>query len=85
VLAVTFAYWGRLIAPHRINPLLFAVLAPWDIRLSAAFGMVGAVVMAATVFRHSIDSERLRPFFKHAEWHFFYLVLVLALWAVLRS
>ncbi len=83
VLVVTIAYWGRLIAPHRINPLLFAALAPWDVRLTGVFGMVAAVLMAATVFRHSIDSVRLRPFFKHAEWHFFYLVLALALWAVI--
>ena len=85
VLAVLVTYWRRLIVPHRINPLVFAVLAPWDIRLTAMFGMVAAVVLAATIFRHSIDSDRMRPFFKHAEWHFFWWVLALAVWAVART
>ncbi len=85
VVAVTLVYWARLIQPHRINSVLFAALAPWDVRLAALFGMVAAVLLAATVFRHSIDSDRARPFFKHAEWHFFYVVLALAIWAVIRS
>jgi len=85
VLVVLVTYWRRLIVPHRINPLVFTVLAPWDIRLTACFGMVAAVVLAATIFRHSIDSDRMRPFFKHAEWHFFWWVLVLAGWAVART
>jgi hypothetical protein len=83
--AVVIVYWKRLIQPHRLNSVVFAVLAPWDVRLAALFGMVAAVLMAATVFRHSIDSDRARPFFKHAEWHFFYVVLALAIWAVLRG
>jgi hypothetical protein len=84
VVVVVAAYWKRLIEPHRINPLLFAALAPWDVRLAALFGMVAAVLLAATVFRHSIDSDRARPFFKHAEWHFFYVVLAIAIWAILK-
>ncbi len=82
---VVAAYWKRLIPPHRINSVVFAALAPWDVRLAALFGMVAAVLLAATVFRHSIDSDRARPFFKHAEWHFFWVVLALAVWAVLRG
>jgi hypothetical protein len=82
VVIVLATYWRRLILPHRINPLIFAALAPWDIRLSAMFGMSAAVLLAATVFRHSIDSDRARPFFKHAEWHFFWWVLALAVWGV---
>lgn len=82
VVIVLATYRRRLILPHRINPLIFAALAPWDIRLSAVFGMSTAVLLAATVFRHSIDSDRARPFFKHAEWHFFWWVLALAVWAV---
>ncbi len=82
VLVVVGFYRRRVIVPHRINPVVFAVLAPWDIRLTAMFGMVAAVLFAATVFRHSIDSDRARPFFKHAEWHFFWWVLALAVWAV---
>jgi len=82
VLVVVGFYRLRIIVPHRINPVVFALLAPWDIRLTAMFGMVAAVLFAATVFRHSIDSDRARPFFKHAEWHFFWWVLALAVWAV---
>ena len=82
---VVVGYWKRLIQPHRINSVVFAALAPWDVRLAALFGMVAAVLLAATIFRHSIDSDRARPFFKHAEWHFFYVVLALALWAVFRG
>jgi hypothetical protein len=85
VVAVVIVYWKRLIQPHRLNSLVFAALAPWDVRLTALFGMVAAVLLAATVFRHSIDSDRARPFFKHAEWHFFYVVLALAIWAVLKA
>jgi hypothetical protein len=85
VLALDIVYWKRVIPPHRYNPLAFAALAPWDLRLTALFGMVAAVLAAATVFRHSIDSVRLRPVAKHAEWHFFYLVLAVAIWAVLRG
>lgn len=84
VLVVLAVYWRRLIEPHRINPIVFSALAPWDIRLSALFGMAAAVLLAATVFRHSIDWDRARPFVKHAEWHFFYLVLAIAIWALLR-
>jgi hypothetical protein len=82
VLVVLAAYWSRLIPPHRINPLVFAALAPWDLRLTAMFAMVAAVLFAATIFRLSIDSDRLRPFIWHAEWHFFYLVFGLAVWSV---
>jgi len=80
VVVVVVAYRRRLLPPHRWNGLLFALLAPWDARLGALFAMVAAVVLAASVFRLSIDSVRLRPFFKHAEWFFFWLVLALAIW-----
>ena len=83
VLVVLVTYHRRLIVPHRINPLLFASLAPWDLRLTAMFGMVAAVLFSATIFKLSIDSDRIRPYIWHAEWHFFYLVLALALWALL--
>lgn len=80
VVVVVAVYWRRLLPPHRWNGLLFALLAPWDARLGALFAMVAAVVLAATVFRLSIDSIRLRPLFKHAEWFFFWLVLAVAIW-----
>ena len=85
VLVVTGLYWRRLIFPHRINPLLFAALAPWDIRLTAMFAMVAAVLFSASIFKLSIDSDRIRPYIWHAEWHYFYLVLVVALWAAFRG
>jgi hypothetical protein len=76
-------YWRRLKMPHKLNLLLFAVLAPWDVRWTAMFGMAAVVLLAATLFRFSIDSDRLRPAFKHAEWHFFWWVLVLAVWSAI--
>ena len=82
VLAIMPLYWRRLILPHRIHPLLFAALAPWDVRLAAMFAMVGAIFLTATVFRLSIDSDRLRPLFKHAEWHYFWYVFIFAIWVV---
>jgi hypothetical protein len=82
VIVTLVRYARRLIVPHRIHPVVFAALAPWDIRLAAFFGMVAAVLLAATIFRHSIDSDRMRPFFKHAEWHFFWWVLALAILAI---
>ena len=68
--------------PHKINPLLFAALAPWDVRLTAIFAMVAAVLFSASIFKLSIDSDRIRPYIWHAEWHYFYLMLALAIWAV---
>jgi hypothetical protein len=82
VLVVFASYHRRLIMPHKINPLLFAALAPWDIRLTAMFAMVAAVLFSASIFKLSIDSDPLRPHIWHAEWHFFYLMLALAVWSV---
>jgi hypothetical protein len=76
-------YWKKLVSPHRWNTLLFAFLAPWDGRLAALFGMVAAVLLCATVFRDSVDSPAMRPFFKHFEWHYFWYVFAIAVWAFL--
>ncbi len=81
-LACLLVYWRRLIMPHRLAPLLFAPLAVWDVRLAAMAAMVAAVTLTATVFRLSIDSSRLRPYFKHAEWHYFWYVFAIAVWAI---
>ena len=81
VLCLAF-YWSRLAIPHRLNPILFGVLAPFDARFIAMFGMVSMVLLSATIFRHGIDSDRLRPAVKHAEWYFFPAVFAVALWAV---
>jgi hypothetical protein len=82
VVAVIALYRRRLIVPHKLNPLLFALLAPWDVRLTAMFAMVAAVLFSASIFKLSIDSDRIRPYIWHAEWHYFYLVFALAVWAV---
>ena len=76
-------YWKKLMAPHRWNTLFFAFLAPWDGRLAALFAMVAAVLLCATVFRDSVDSPNMRPFFKHFEWHYFWYVFVITVWAYL--
>ena len=85
VIVVIAFYRRRLIVPHKINPLLFAALAPWDIRLTAMFAMVAAVLFSASIFKLSIDSDRIRPYIWHAEWHYFYLVTALAIWAIFRG
>jgi len=74
-------YWRKLSIPHRWNTLIFALLAVQDGRLAALFGMVAAVLLCATVFRDSVDSPSMRPFFKHFEWHYFWYVFVAAAWA----
>jgi hypothetical protein len=79
------AYWKRLIPTHRLNTIVFAAMAPFDERLLAMFGMVAAVTLSATAFRHSIDMASLRPFFKHTEWFYFLLVSAIALWAIFSS
>lgn len=76
------AYWTRLAVPHRLNAILLGVAAPFDARIVAMFGMASMVLLSATVFRHGIDSDRLRPLVKRAEWYFFHLVLVAASWAL---
>lgn len=75
-------YWSRLAWPHRVNAVVFGVLAAFDARIVALFGMTSMIVWSATIFRHGIDSDRLRPYTKHAEWYFFPIVFVAALWVV---
>jgi len=77
-------YWRKLVAPHRWNTILFALLAVQDGRMAALFAMVAAVLLCATAFRDSVDSPAMRPFFKHAEWHYFWYVFAIAVWAFLR-
>jgi hypothetical protein len=49
------------------------------------FAMVAAVLFSASIFKLSIDSDRIRPYIWHVEWHYFYLVTALAIWAVFRG
>ena len=77
-------YRSRLAWPHRVNAVLFGVLAAFDARIVALFGMASMIVWSATIFRNGIDSDRLRPFTKHAEWYFFPLVFAAAIWVILR-
>jgi hypothetical protein len=76
-------YWKRLAWPHRVNAILFGVMAAFDARIVALFGMTSMIVWSATIFRHGIDSDRLRPYTKHAEWYFFPLVFAAAIWVVI--
>jgi len=83
VLCLAF-YWSRLAWPHRVNAILFGVLGAFDARIVALFGLASMIVWSATIFRHGIDSDRLRPYTKHAEWYFFPLVFAAAIWVVTR-
>jgi hypothetical protein len=65
-----------------VNAILFGVLAACDARIVALFGMASMIVWSATIFRHGIDSDRLRPYTKHAEWYFFPLVFAAAIFVV---
>lgn len=85
VLSSLVAYRSRLARPHVVNGVLFGLLAPFDERCVALFGMAGAIVLAATVFRESADSPRWRYALKHAEWYFFPVVTVAALSALLSG
>jgi hypothetical protein len=83
-LASLIRFRDQLAAPRRWNFLLFAVLAPWDVRLLAAFGVPATIVLAATVFRKAADSRRIRFFLKHAEWTYHWLVFFAAVWILVR-
>jgi hypothetical protein len=83
--AALLLYWRRLIHPHRLNTVIFALLAPLDVRLTALFGLVAMVLLAATFFRQSIDSDRFRPWLKHAEWYSFWIYLALAVWLSVQA
>ena len=71
-------FWRSLAVPHRINALVTGILAPLDERMIAVFGIAGTIVLAATVFRQSVESTQLRPHFKRAEWYYFWVILAVA-------
>jgi hypothetical protein len=83
-LSLTF-YWGKLTPRHRLNAPVLGALAAFDRRVAALFGMAAVVLLAATVFARSIDSDRWRPLFKKAEWYFFWVVLATALGLALSA
>ncbi len=75
-------YWRRLPWPRRLSAPVLAVPGLFDTRAVAVLAIAVAVLLAATVFRNSIDSDRLRPLFKHAEWHYFLVVMAIAIGVV---
>jgi len=75
-------FWPKSVLPHRLNTLVFCAFSLLDGRLAAVFAMVAAVLLSATLCRESIYSDRLRPFFKHAEWYYFWVVFAVALYVV---
>jgi hypothetical protein len=74
---------GEILLPHRLNAIIFCALSWLDGRLAAIFAMVAAVLLSATLFKDSFHSDRLRPFFKHTEWYYFWIVFALALLVVI--
>ncbi|MFQ5766828.1 MAG: hypothetical protein ACE5ID_02455, partial [Acidobacteriota bacterium] len=74
-LLLLLLHWRRLNIPHRMIVLLTGLAAPLDLRFAALFALEAPVLLSASLFRQSVDSARLRPLFKHAEWYFFWLVL----------
>ena len=75
-------FWRKTVLPHRLNTLIFCAFSPLDGRLAALFAMAAVVLLSATLCRDSIYSDRLRPFFKHAEWYYFWIVFAVALYVV---
>lgn len=71
-------FWRSLALPHRVNAILAGALAPFDERMVAVFGVAATIVLAATVFRQSVESAQLRPHFKRAEWYYFWVILAIA-------
>ena len=83
LLALAF-YWNRLEPARKWNAVICGLLAPWDLRLLAIFAFPATIVLAATVFRQSADHPKIRNVFKHAEWYFFWVVLVVGIWGGFR-
>jgi hypothetical protein len=69
--------------PHCLNAIVFCALSWLDGRLAAIFAMAAAVLLSATLFRDSIRYDRLRTYFKHTEWYYFWIVFALALLIVI--
>lgn len=74
----------KAVLPHRLNVIIFCAVSGLDGRLTALFTMVAAVFISATMFRESIYSGRLRPYFKHAEWYYFWIVFAIAIFIVVK-
>jgi hypothetical protein len=72
-------FWRSLAVPHRVNAIVTGALAPFDKRMIAVFAIASTIVLAATVFRQSVESPQLRPHFKRAEWYYFWVILAVAL------
>jgi len=70
--------------PHRLNFVIFCAVSGFDGRLAAIYAMVAAVFLSATLFRNSFYSDRMRPYFKHAEWYYFWVVFALAVYILIK-
>jgi len=77
-------FFRRSVMPHRLNSILFCALSPFDGRLATIFAMTAAVIISATLCWNSIYSDRKRPFFKHAEWYYFWIVFAVAIYICLK-
>jgi len=76
-------YSGQILLPHRLNTIIFCAISWLDGRLATIFAMVASVLLSATLFRDSFRSDRLRPYFKHTEWYYFWIVFVFAFMVVI--
>jgi len=85
VAAAILVYRDQLALPHKVLGPAFLALSPFDDRFVTMFGIVAGVLLAATVFRQSVDSLRWRGFFKHAEWYYFWVIAALAIYLTLRA
>jgi len=72
------------VMPHRLNIIVFCAISGFDGRLAAVFAMVAAVFLSAGMFRESFYSDRWRPYFKHAEWYYFWVIFAVALYVVFK-
>jgi len=77
-------FMRKAVLPHRLNIIIFCAFSGSDGRLAAIYAMVAAVFLSATLFRDSYYSDRMRPYFKHAEWYYFWIVFALAIFVVFK-
>jgi hypothetical protein len=77
-------FLSKTVMPHRLNTIIFCAVSGLDGRLACIFAMVAAVFLSASMFRESFYSDRWRPYFKHAEWYYFWVVFAVALYVAFK-